>query len=163
MAPHREHNKNCFHDYPITKHAYLYTVDQRINNKLVEQRDTNRRLGVTFSSTLRWPEHINSIIYNASRKLGILRRLRRTLTPAVPLDFSTTQPAFDRLSNTPTSSGVAFRDRNLIVLVWSAANAVRLVSLLASGLLQTLRVISCLHVQVCAHWKHDEMPVLRFS
>ena len=47
-------------------------------------------LGVTFSSTLRWAEHIDCIIYNASRKLGVLRRLRRTLTPAVLLDIYTT-------------------------------------------------------------------------
>ena len=54
------------------------------------------------------------------------------------LTFS--QPAFDRLLITPTSSGVAFQ--NLIVLVWSAANAVRLVSLLPIALLQKFRVIS---------------------
>ena len=71
-----------------------------------------------------------------------------------------TQPAFDRLLNKPTSPGVAFQ--NLNVLVWSAANAVRLVSLLVSALLQTFCVISGLHVLVNAHWKHDEMPVLRF-
>ena len=66
------------------------TLSIRINDKPVEQRDTHRHLGVTFSSTLRWAEHINSIIYNASRKLGVLRRLRRTLTPAVLLDIYTT-------------------------------------------------------------------------
>ena len=42
------------------------------------------------SSTLRWAEHIDSIIYNASRKFGVLRRLRRTVTPAVLLDIYTT-------------------------------------------------------------------------
>ena len=61
-----------------------------INNKPVEQRDTHRHLGVTFLSTLQWAEHIDSIIYNASRKLGVLRQLRRTLTPAVLLDVYTT-------------------------------------------------------------------------
>ena len=66
------------------------TLSIRINDKPVEQRDTHRHLGVTFSSTLRWAEHIDCIIYNASRKLGVLRRLRRTLTPAVLLDIYTT-------------------------------------------------------------------------
>ena len=66
------------------------TLSIRINDKPVEQRDTHRHLGVTFSSTLRWTEHIDSIIYNASRKLGVLQRLRRTLTPAVLLDIYTT-------------------------------------------------------------------------
>ena len=66
------------------------TLSIRTNDKPVEQRVTNRHLGVTFSSTLRWAEHIDSIIYNASRKLGVLRRLRRTLTPAVLLDIYTT-------------------------------------------------------------------------
>ena len=98
-----------------------------MNDKPVEQRDTHRHLGVTFSSTLRWAEHIDCIIYNASRKLGVLRRLRRTLTPAVLLDIYTT---CIRPTLAPTSSGVAFQ--TLIVLVWSAANAVRLASLLGA-------------------------------
>ena len=38
------------------------TLSIRINDKPVEQRDTHRHLGVTFSSTLRWAEHIDSII-----------------------------------------------------------------------------------------------------
>ena len=123
------------------------TLSIRIDNKPVEQRGKHRHLGVTFSSTLRWAEHSDSIIYNASRNLGVLPWLRRTLTPAVLLDVYTTciRPTL----NTPTSSGVAFR--NLNVLVWSAANAVRLILLQASALWQTFRVISCLHVLVYAH------------
>ena len=69
------------------------TLSIRINDKPVEQRDTHRHLGVTFSSTLRWAEHIDCIIYNASRKLGVLRRLRRTLTPAVLLFIWSTPPS----------------------------------------------------------------------
>ena len=134
------------------------TLSIRINDKPVEQRDTHRLLGVTFSSTLRWAEHVDCIIYNASRKLGALRRLRRTLTPAVLLDIYTTciRPTLEYAN-----------------LVWCGLSKsdcarlercqLRLASLLASALSQTFHVISCLHVQVYAHWKHDEMPVLRFS
>ena len=60
-----------------------------IDNNTIPQVSNHRHLGITFSETLSWKEHVRLSITNASRKIGLLRRLRRTLTPTIIRDIYT--------------------------------------------------------------------------
>ena len=49
----------------------------------VPQVSDHRHLGVTFSETLSWMRHTDNIVHAASTKIGLLRRLRKRLSPLI--------------------------------------------------------------------------------
>ncbi len=56
-----------------------------INDQTIPQCDSHRHLGIVISSTLSWREHTRMITCKAAQKIGLMRRLRRSLTPTVLL------------------------------------------------------------------------------
>ena len=56
-----------------------------INTKALESDDIHRVLGVTIQSNLKWDLHINEVVAKASKRLHILRVLKRGGVPPADL------------------------------------------------------------------------------
>ena len=56
--------------------ALLFTF----NGTLLDVADTHKHLGLTFSDDCKWQKHINNIILSASKLLGIMPKLKFTVT-----------------------------------------------------------------------------------
>ena len=57
-----------------------------IDTKALESDDIHKVLGVTIQSNLKWDLHINEVVAKASKRLHILRVLKRSgVPPADPL------------------------------------------------------------------------------
>ena len=54
-----------------------------VDSHQVPQVTHHRHLGVTFSDTLGWTSHVDTIVRAASAKVGFLRRLRKRLNPLI--------------------------------------------------------------------------------
>ena len=54
-----------------------------VDSHQVPQVSHHRHLGVTFSDTLGWTSHVDTIVRAASAKVGFLRRLRKRLNPLI--------------------------------------------------------------------------------
>ena len=61
---------------------YIY-----INGKRIAQVSQHCHLGVTFNDTLSWKDHVHKIVLQSARKIGLLRRLGRHLSPTVLRDI----------------------------------------------------------------------------
>ena len=61
---------------------YIY-----INGKRIAQVSQHCHLGVTFNDTLSWKDHVHKIVLQCARKIGLLRRLGRHLSPTVLRDI----------------------------------------------------------------------------
>ena len=59
------------------------SIQITIDTHHVPQVSDNRHLGVTFSETLSWTRHTDNIVHAASTKIGLLRRLRKRLSPLI--------------------------------------------------------------------------------
>ncbi len=51
-----------------------------MNNSQLRQVDSHKHLGLTLTQTLSWEEHIVNICTKANKRIGILKRLTKTLT-----------------------------------------------------------------------------------
>ena len=61
-----------------------------LNGMLLNKADAHRRLGMIISSDLRWREHIDNCISRGCKLLGLLKRLRRSLSiSALPMFYRT--------------------------------------------------------------------------
>ncbi len=58
-----------------------------INSAAIPQVYSHRHLGITFSEYLSWKDHVTDIVKRASSKIGLLRRLRYSLTPTITRDL----------------------------------------------------------------------------
>ena len=57
-----------------------------IDTKALESDDIHKVLGITIQSNLKWDLHINEVVAKASKRLHILRVLKRSgVPPADPL------------------------------------------------------------------------------
>ena len=61
---------------------YIY-----INGKRIAQVIQHCHLGVTFNDALSWKDHVHKIVLQSARKIGLLRRLGRHLSPTVLRDI----------------------------------------------------------------------------
>ena len=61
---------------------YIY-----INGKRIAQVSQHCHLGITFNDTLSWKDHVHKIVLQSARKIGLLRRLGRHLSPTVLRDI----------------------------------------------------------------------------
>ena len=59
------------------------SIQITIDTHHVPQVSDHRHLGVTFSETLSWTRHTDNIVHAASTKIGLLRRLRKRLSPLI--------------------------------------------------------------------------------
>ena len=59
------------------------SIQITIDTHNVPQVSDHRHLGVTFSETLSWTRHTDNIVHAASTKIGLLRRLRKCLSPLI--------------------------------------------------------------------------------
>ena len=76
-----ESHKIRSHGFPFKEDAAGIHQD-KIDTHHVPQVSDHRHLGVTFSETLSWTRHTDNIVHAAS-KIGLLRRLRKRLSPLI--------------------------------------------------------------------------------
>ena len=59
----------------VTRKHHPIVAEYTINSEIMQHVDTQRDLGVTFSSDLKWNKHIYEQVTKANRILGMLKRL----------------------------------------------------------------------------------------
>ena len=59
----------------VTRKHHPIVAEYNINSEIMQHVDTQRDLGVTFSSDLKWNKHIYEQVTKANRILGMLKRL----------------------------------------------------------------------------------------
>ena len=69
-------------------------INVKIDGSVLERKSSFKMLGLTFSSKLDWGSYINSIVKTASKKIGLLIRSMKFISPKVALYLykSTIQP-----------------------------------------------------------------------
>ena len=69
-------------------------IDVKVDGSVREKKSSFKMLGLTFSSKLDWGSYINSIVKTASKKIGLLIRSMKFISPKVALYLykSTIQP-----------------------------------------------------------------------
>ena len=69
-------------------------IDVKMDGSVLEEKSSFKMLGLTFSSKLDWGSYINSIVKTASKKIGLLIRSMKFISPKVALYLykSTIQP-----------------------------------------------------------------------
>ena len=69
-------------------------IDVEMDGSVLEEKSSFKMLGLTFSSKLDWGSYINSIVKTASKKIGLLIRSMKFISPKVALYLykSTIQP-----------------------------------------------------------------------
>ena len=69
-------------------------INAKIDGSVIERKSSFKMLGLTFSSKLDWGSYINSIVKTASKKIGLLIRSMKFISPKVALYLykSTIQP-----------------------------------------------------------------------
>ena len=85
-------SRNLPTNYSDTAPIYLY-------GEPLPRASQQRHLGIIISADLRWSHHISHILNKARRLLGVLKRLRSSLSQQGLLRF--TKHIFARFSNTP--------------------------------------------------------------
>ena len=72
-------------------------IDVKMDGSVLEEKSFFKMLGLTFSSNLDWGSYIISIAKTASRKIGVLIRSMKFLSPEVALYLykSTIQPCME--------------------------------------------------------------------
>ena len=60
-------------------------IDVKMDESVVEEKSSFKMLGLTFSSKLNWGSYITSIAKTASKKIGVLIRSMKCLSPEVAL------------------------------------------------------------------------------
>ena len=61
-------------------HVVSPTTSIVFGGSVVQSVNSHKHLGVTLSKDLKWAEHIDDIVRNASKKLGLLKRQSRWLS-----------------------------------------------------------------------------------
>ena len=69
-------------------------INVKIDGSVLERKSSFKMLGLTFSSKWDWESYINSIVKTASKKIGLLIRSMKFISPKVALYLykSTIQP-----------------------------------------------------------------------
>ena len=67
------------------KHDNLEFPPLSIDEQIIETVQSHKVLGLTIQSNLKWNEHINSVVSKASKRLYIIRALRRNGVPVEDL------------------------------------------------------------------------------
>ena len=69
-------------------------INVKIDGSVLERKSSFKMLGLTFSFKLDWGSYINSIVKTASKKIGLLIRSMKFISPKVALYLykSTIQP-----------------------------------------------------------------------
>ena len=72
-------------------------IDVKMDGSLFEEKPSFKMLGLTFSSKLHWGSYTVSITKTASKKIGVLIRSMKFLSPEVALHFykSTIRPSME--------------------------------------------------------------------
>ena len=70
------------------------SIDVKMDGSVLEEKSSFKSLGLTFSSKLDWGSYIICIVKTSSKKIGVLIRSMRFLSPEIPLYLykSTTRP-----------------------------------------------------------------------
>ena len=70
------------------------SINVKMDGSALEEKSSFKMLGLTFSSKLDWGSYINSIVKTASKKIGLLIRSMKFISPKVALYLykSTIQP-----------------------------------------------------------------------
>ena len=61
------------------------SIDEKMGGTVLEEKSFFKMLGLTFSSKLDWGSYIISIAKTASKKIGVLIRSMKFLSPEVAL------------------------------------------------------------------------------
>ena len=71
-----------------TKYLVFSKKQQRVQygplflqNKVIQETDTHKHLGLTLTNSLTWDAHINRVCTEAGRRLGTIKRLPTQITP----------------------------------------------------------------------------------
>ncbi|XP_068680074.1 uncharacterized protein [Montipora foliosa] len=120
-----------------------------IDTKALESVDAHKALGVTFQSNLKWDLHINKVVAKASKRLYILRVLKRIGVP--PADLLKVYFALIR-------SVLKYR-----CPVWHNALPAKLSDRIERVQKRALRCASCTALRVCitSHKKNGVANYLR--
>ena len=67
----------------LTTKRAVPSLDISLDGTSIHQTATHKHLGVTFNSRLTWSENTDCIVKKASKKIGLLRRIRRRVPSLV--------------------------------------------------------------------------------
>ena len=67
----------------LTTRRAVPSLDVSFSTQAIRQVTTHKNMGLTLDCHLSWSGHVSAIVTKASRKIGLLRRLRRRLPPLV--------------------------------------------------------------------------------
>ena len=93
-----------------------------LGNSPVEQVHNAKLLGVIVDDRLAWTEHVDAVCRKVGRKIGVLRRTFRQLTPKARRQFliSVIQPDLDYASPA-TVPFMPASQRNRLCTLWRKA------------------------------------------
>src|SRR6201990_472230 len=87
-----------------TRHNFPHEYDKFFENTKLKPLSLLNILGISFSRDLSWKDHITSLPKQASKRLGVLKRLQNFFTPPQLLAIYT--DVFRPCITTPRTSGV---------------------------------------------------------
>lgn len=97
----------------VTRRTLPSTYEITLDNHRLTKATRHKHLGVQISADLRWTAHVEYVLAKASRQLGVLRRLRSSLTrPALCLFYKVyTRPILEYASVSWCSLSATLCDR----------------------------------------------------
>ncbi len=69
------------------KHNKLNYNDLHLGNKIIEQVENHKQLGITLNNSMTWENHINDICKKAGKRIDLLKRLPPAITPHTKLQI----------------------------------------------------------------------------